>query len=45
MVVTTEELGALYFLGRYDIRFSPSKLEEIDGEQASSGSTPAPAGR
>jgi hypothetical protein len=30
VVVTTEELGALYYLGRYDIRFSPSKLEEVD---------------
>ena len=39
--------GGAYFLGRYDIRFSLSKLEEIDdgGEQPSSGSTPAPAGR
>lgn len=30
VVVTTEELGTLFFLGRYDVRFSPSKL----GEQA-----------
>lgn len=29
VVVTTEELGALYFLGRYDVRFSPSKMGEI----------------
>jgi hypothetical protein len=28
VVVTTEELGTLFFLGRYDIRFSPSKLGE-----------------
>ena len=32
IVVTTEELGALYFLGRFDVRFSPSKLREFDGE-------------
>jgi hypothetical protein len=29
VVVTTEELGHLYFLGRYDVRFSPSKLGEL----------------
>jgi hypothetical protein len=29
IVVTTEELGHLYFLGRYDLRFSPSKLGEL----------------
>ena len=29
IVVTTEELGHLYFLGRYDVRFSPSKLGEF----------------
>jgi hypothetical protein len=29
IVVTTEELGHLYFLGRYDVRFSPSKLGEL----------------
>jgi hypothetical protein len=33
VVVTTEELGALYYLGRYDIRFSPSKLEELRDEE------------
>jgi hypothetical protein len=34
IVVTTEELGHLYFLGRYDVRFSPSKLDELaPGEQ------------
>lgn len=32
VVVTTEELGTLYFLGRYDIRFSRSKLEEMPEE-------------
>ncbi len=32
VVVTTEELGTLYFLGRYDIRFSPSKLGEIEAQ-------------
>ena len=30
IVVTTEELSSLFFLGHYDVRFSPSKL----GEQA-----------
>ena len=29
VVITTEELGALYFLGRFDVRFSPSKLPEL----------------
>jgi Dolichyl-phosphate-mannose-protein mannosyltransferase len=29
VVVSTEELGTLYFLGRFDLRFSPSKLEEL----------------
>ncbi len=29
IVITTEELGALYFFGRSDIRFSPNKLREI----------------
>jgi len=33
IVLTTEELGALYFLGRYDVRFSPSKLGEIPLDQ------------
>jgi hypothetical protein len=33
IVVTTEELATLYFLGRYDVRFSPSKLEELDRDQ------------
>ena len=30
VVVTTEELGTLYFLGRFDVRFSPSKLSEME---------------
>jgi hypothetical protein len=30
VVVTTEELASLYFLGRFDIRFSRSKLDELD---------------
>lgn len=30
VVVTTEELATLYFLGRFDIRFSRSKLAELD---------------
>ena len=34
VVVTTEELGALYFLGRYDVRYSPSKLEELQERYA-----------
>ena len=29
IVITTEELGATYFLGRSDVRYSPSKLGEI----------------
>ncbi|MFO1048577.1 MAG: hypothetical protein U1E52_11850 [Geminicoccaceae bacterium] len=29
VVVSTEELGHLYFLGRYDVRFSPSKMDEL----------------
>ena len=29
VVITTEELGALYFLGRFDVRFSRSKLPEL----------------
>lgn len=34
VVVSTEELGHLYFLGRYDVRFSPSKMDELlPGEQ------------
>jgi hypothetical protein len=33
IMITTEELGALYFLGRSDVRFSPSKLEELDRDQ------------
>lgn len=33
VVVSTEELGTLYYLGRYDIRFSPSKLEELAPDQ------------
>lgn len=33
IMITTEELGAIYFLGRSDIRFSPSKLDEIPWDQ------------
>jgi hypothetical protein len=33
VVVTTEELGALYYLGRYDVRFSPSKMGEIPEDE------------
>ena len=29
IMITTEELGAIYFLGRSDVRYSPSKLAEI----------------
>ncbi len=33
IVVSTEELGHLYFLGRYDVRFSPSKMDELPGSE------------
>ena len=33
IMITTEELGAIYFLGRSDIRFSPSKFNEIPLDQ------------
>lgn len=33
VVVTTEELATLYYLGRYDIRFSPSKMGELKPDQ------------
>jgi hypothetical protein len=33
IMITTEELGALYFLGRSDVRFSPSKIVEIPLDQ------------
>jgi 4-amino-4-deoxy-L-arabinose transferase-like glycosyltransferase len=33
IMITTEELGAIYFLGRSDVRFSPSKLTEIPPHQ------------
>lgn len=33
IVITTEELGAIYFLGRSDVRFSPSKLGEVSSDQ------------
>jgi hypothetical protein len=33
IVITTEELGAIYFLGRSDIRYSPNKLREIRVDQ------------
>lgn len=33
VVVSSEELGTLYYLGRYDIRFSPSKLGELDANE------------
>lgn len=29
VVVSTEELGHIYYLGRYDVRFGPSKIEEL----------------
>ena len=29
IMVTTEELGAIYFLGRSDVRYSPSKMDEL----------------
>ena len=33
IMITTEELGAIYFLGRSDVRFSPSKLGELAPDQ------------
>jgi hypothetical protein len=33
IMITTEELGAIYFLGRSDVRFSPSKLGELAPNQ------------
>lgn len=33
IMVTTEELGAIYFLGRSDVRYSPSKFDELPREQ------------
>ena len=34
VVVSSEELGTLYFLGRFDIRFSPSKWQELRPDAA-----------
>jgi 4-amino-4-deoxy-L-arabinose transferase-like glycosyltransferase len=33
IMITTEELGSLYFLGRSDVRFSPSKIRELAPDQ------------
>lgn len=33
IVITTEELGAIYFLGRSDVRYSPNKIQEIPPEE------------
>jgi hypothetical protein len=33
IMITTEELGAIFFLGRSDVRFSPSKLQELPPEE------------
>ena len=33
IMITTEELGAIYFLGRSDVRLSPSKLRELARDQ------------
>jgi len=33
IMITTEELGAIYFLGRSDVRYSPSKLLELREDQ------------
>jgi hypothetical protein len=33
IVITTEELGAIYFLGRSDVRYSPNKIGEIPEDQ------------
>jgi hypothetical protein len=32
-MITTEELGAIYFLGRSDVAFNPSKLQELAPDQ------------
>ena len=42
IVVTTNELSALYYLGRYDVLISKSRLSEIRGSAASSASIPEP---
>jgi len=34
IMITTEELGAIYFLGRSDVRYSPSKLRELPPDQS-----------
>jgi hypothetical protein len=33
IMITTEELGAIYFLGRSDVTFNPSKLQELALDQ------------
>ena len=33
IMITTEELGAIYYLGRSDVRFSPSKIRELAPDQ------------
>jgi hypothetical protein len=33
LVLTTQELHALYYLGRYDVTVSASRLSEIEGDQ------------
>ena len=33
VMITTEELGAIYFLGRSDVRFSRSKFGELRPDQ------------
>ena len=33
IMVTTEELGAMYFLGRSDVRYSPTKFSELPDNQ------------
>lgn len=41
IVISTEELGTLYFLGRYDVRYSPSKMDELaPGQERDFGSDP-----
>jgi hypothetical protein len=33
IMITTEELGAIYFLGRADVAFSPSKIPELRNQR------------
>jgi hypothetical protein len=37
IMITTEELGAIYFLGRADVAFSPSKIPELRNQRSDFG--------